>query len=56
MGVRCLGSDVSDTGGRVLNHNDRVKHTLSSVKILNFVKCKYNNMDGIRTALFFFLF
>jgi len=40
MGGGCLGSDISDTGGRVLNHDDRVKPTLNSVELLNFVKCK----------------
>jgi hypothetical protein len=51
-----LGSDISDNGGRVLNHDDRVKHTLSSVKVVNIVQCKYNNIAGIRTVFFVFSF
>lgn len=50
-----LGSYVSDTDGRVLNYDDRVKHTLRSVKVINFVQCKYNNMAVIRTVFFVFL-
>ena len=38
-----------------MNHDDRVKHTFSSVKVVNFVQCKYNNMAGTRTVFFVFL-